>query len=117
MKKLVIFIFIASSLFAQDKIRTLKESLEIGLHNSKDLKKSHSKLIHADSKLTEISSQFLPQFKLFGNYTRISDNVPPFEVTMPFSPYPIRISEALLNNFTFSSASANRYLPDSNYFR
>jgi len=101
MKKLVIFIFIASSLFAQDKILTLKESLEIGLHNSKDLKKSHSKLIHADSKLTEISSQFLPQFKLFGNYTRISDNVPPFEVTMPFSPYPIRISEALLNNFTF----------------
>lgn len=101
MKKLVIFIFIASSLFAQEKILTLKESLEIGLHNSKDLKNSHSKLIYADSKLKEISSQFLPQFKLFGNYTRISDNVPPFEVTMPFSPYPIRISEALLNNFTF----------------
>ena len=92
---------ISSSLFAQEKILTLKESLEIGLQNSKDLKISKSKLNYADSKLSEINSQFLPQFKLFGNYTRVSDNIPPFEVTMPFSPNPIRISEPILNNYTF----------------
>lgn len=101
MKKLLIIILFASSLFAQEKILTLKESLEIGLQNSKDLKISKSKLNYADSKLTEINSQFLPQFKLLGNYTRLSDNIPPFEVTMPFSPNPIRISEPILNNYTF----------------
>lgn len=101
MKKILIIILFASSLFAQEKILTLKESLEIGLQNSKDLKISKSKLNYADSKLTEINSQFLPQFKLFGNYTRLSDNIPPFEVTVPFSPTPIRISEPILNNYTF----------------
>ncbi|KKQ76906.1 MAG: Outer membrane efflux protein, partial [Candidatus Daviesbacteria bacterium GW2011_GWF2_38_6] len=101
MKKLLIILMISSSLFAQEKILTLKESLEIGLQNSKDIKISRSKLNYADSKLTEINSQFLPQFKLFGNYTRVSDNIPPFEVTIPFSPNPIRISEPILNNYTF----------------
>ncbi|MFA7420416.1 MAG: TolC family protein [Melioribacteraceae bacterium] len=101
MKKILIIILLASSLFAQEKILTLKESLEIGLQNSKDLKISRSKLNYADSKLSEINSQFFPQFKLFGNYTRLSDNIPPFEVTIPFSPNPIRISEPILNNYTF----------------
>lgn len=101
MKKLLIILLLTSSLFAQEKILTLKESLEIGLQNCKDLKISKSKLNYADAKLTEINSQFLPQFKLFGNYTRLSDNIPPFEVTMPFSPNPIRISEPILNNYTF----------------
>ena len=101
MKKLLIIIFIAGSLFGQEKILTLKESLEIGLQNSKDLKISRAKLSNADSKLTEISSQFLPQFKLSGNYTRLSDNIPPFEVTVPISPKPIRISDPILNNYTF----------------
>jgi len=101
MKKILIIILLASSLFAQEKILTLKESLEIGLQNSKDLKISRSKLNYANSKLSEINSQFLPQFKLLGNYTRLSDNIPPFEVTIPFSPNPIRISEPILNNYTF----------------
>lgn len=101
MKRILIMVLIAGSLLAQEKILTLKESLEIGLKNSKELKISKSKLNYADSKLTEINSQFLPQFKLFGNYTRLSDNIPPFEVKMPFSPTPIRISEPILNNYTF----------------
>ncbi len=88
-------------LFAQEKIFTLKESLEIGLSNSKDLKISKAKLNYAGAKLSEINSQFLPQFKLIGNYTRLSDNIPAFEVTMPFSPVPIQISEQILNNYTF----------------
>ncbi|MCK9281292.1 MAG: TolC family protein [Melioribacteraceae bacterium] len=101
MKKLLILILIASSIFAQEKVLTLKESLELGLQNSNDLKVSRSKLNYADSKLSEINSQFLPNFKLFGNYTRLSDNIPAFEVSMPFAPNPIRISEPLYNNYTF----------------
>ncbi len=88
-------------LFAQEKMFTLKESLEIGLSNSKDLKISKAKLNYSGAKLSEINSQFLPQFKLVGNYTRLSDNIPGFEVTMPFSPVPIQISEQILNNYTF----------------
>jgi outer membrane protein len=42
---------------------------------------------------------FLPQLKLMANYTRLSDNVPPFEVTTPFSPMPIKISDPVLDNY------------------
>ena len=101
MKKLLFIIFLASSLFAQEKTLTLQESLEIGLKNSKDLKISRSKIDYSDAKLTEIKSLFLPQIKLFGNYTRLSDNIPAFEVTMPFSPNPIRISDPIYDNYTF----------------
>lgn len=101
MKKILMLILFAGSLFAQERVLTLKESLEIGLQNSKDLKISQSRINYSEAKLSEINSQFLPQFKLFGNYTRLSDNIPAFEVTMPFSPNPIRISEPLYNNYTF----------------
>ncbi len=101
MKKILMLILFSGSLFAQERVLTLKESLEIGLQNSKDLKISQSRINYSEAKLSEINSQFLPQFKLFGNYTRLSDNIPAFEVTMPFSPNPIRISEPLYNNYTF----------------
>lgn len=95
------FILFASSLFAQERVLTLQESLEIGLQNSKDLKISQSRINYSDAKLSEINSQFLPQFKLFGNYTRLSDNIPAFEFTSPFFPNAIRVSEPLYNNYTF----------------
>jgi len=101
MKKIIILILFASSLFAQERILTLKECLEIGLQNSKDLKISQSKINYSDAKLSEINSQFLPQFKLFGNYTRLSDNIPAFEFTSPFFPNAIKVSEPLYNNYTF----------------
>ncbi|MFA3781473.1 TolC family protein [Melioribacteraceae bacterium 4301-Me] len=101
MKKILMLILFATSLFAQERILTLKESLEIGLQNSKDLKISQSKINYSDAKLSEINSQFLPQFKLFGNYTRLSDNIPAFEFTSPFFPNAIRVSEPLYNNYTF----------------
>lgn len=101
MKKILMLIFFAGSLFAQERVLTLKESLEIGLKNSKDLKISQSKINYSDAKLSEINSQFLPQFKLFGNYTRLSDNIPAFEFTSPFFPNAIKVSEPLYNNYTF----------------
>lgn len=100
MKNLMLVLFMTGTLIAQEKTLTLEESLRIGLMNSKELKISRSKLNYTDSKLSEIKSQFLPQFKLAGNYTRLSANIPPFEVSMPFVPLPIIISDPVLNNYS-----------------
>lgn len=89
-----------SFLYPQNHKLTLKESLELGLKTSKDLKISQSKLIVSDAKVTEINSMFLPQVKLMANYTRLSNNIPPFEVLVPFSPIPIKISEPVLDNYS-----------------
>jgi len=100
MKKILfITLMLVSILYPQNKKLTLGESLELGLQNSKDLKISQSKLISSDAKVSEINSIFLPQLKFIANYTRLSDNVPPFEVTTPFSPAPIKISDPVLNNY------------------
>lgn len=100
MKKILfITLMLMSILYPQSKKLTLSESIELGLQNSKDLKISQSKMISSDAKVSEINSMFLPQLQLMANYTRLSDNVPPFEVVTPFSPTPIRISEPVLDNY------------------
>lgn len=85
--------------FSQTLKLTLQESIELGLQNSKDLKISQSKLKSSDAKVSEVNSMFLPQLKFTANYTRLSDNVPPFQVTTPFSAMPIRISDPVLDNY------------------
>ncbi|HEX2867245.1 MAG TPA: TolC family protein [Ignavibacteriales bacterium] len=84
---------------AQSQKLTLQQSIELGLKNSKDLRISQSKSLSAESKVTEANSQMLPQLKFLAGYTRFS-SVPPFEVTIPFSPVPIKISDVILNNYT-----------------
>ncbi len=100
MKKILLtFLVFTVSLFPQIKKLTLKESIELGLKNSKDLKISLSKTIGADARVTETTSQLLPQLKFNAGYSRLSD-IPPFEVKLPVSPTPIRISDVILNNYT-----------------
>jgi outer membrane protein TolC len=99
-KIILIGIIMFGVLYPQEKKLTLKESIELGLLNSKELKISQSRLNSSDAKVSEVNSLFLPQLKFTANYTRFSDNVPPFEVTTPFSPNPIRIAEPILNNYT-----------------
>lgn len=99
-KVLMIYLVLVTSLFPQIKKLTLKESIDLGLKNSKDLKISHSKTIGADAKVTETTSQLLPQLKFTAGYSHLSD-IPPFEVIVPFSPNPIRLSDVILNNYTF----------------
>lgn len=101
MKKILMLILFTSSLFAQQKVLTLEESIQIGLKNSKDLKIANSKINNADYKLSEVNSLFLPQITFLGNYTRLSENIPAFEVTLPFSPSPVRIAEPIYDNYTF----------------
>jgi len=86
-------------LHPQNQKLTLKESIEMGLRNNKDIRISQSKLNSSDAKVSEVNSMFLPQLKFMASYTRFSDNVPPFEVTTPFSPVPIKISDPVLNNY------------------
>lgn len=82
---------------------SLDEAVQIALNNNKELKISESKKISSDARINEIQSQFFPQLKLTANYTRLSD-VPPFEISMPLSPVPIKISDAIVNNYTFKIA-------------
>jgi outer membrane protein len=100
MKKIILLsLMMISALYPQTQKLTLQESIELGLQNSKDLKISQSKLKSSDAKVSEVNSMFLPQLKLMANYTRLSDNVPPFEVTTPFSPVPIKISDPVQDNY------------------
>ncbi len=101
MKNLIIILLIVvinSFLSAQQF--TLKESLEIGLKNSKDLKISKSKIISSDAKITEVGSQMLPKLNFSASYTRFSD-VPPFEIVTPLTPNPIKLYDVILNNYNF----------------
>ena len=101
MKKILLVFCIASvGLFAQDAKLTLKQSLQIGIKNSKDLIISKAKLVSSDAQVTAASSQMLPQLSFTANYTRLS-NVPPFEVSLPFLPQPIVISPTILDNYNF----------------
>ncbi len=100
MKKIfVIVLLMTAGISAQTQKLTLKESLEIGMKNSKDLKISQSKLAGASAQVTAANSQLLPQIGLSASYMRLS-NIPPFEVTLPFSPKPIQISPVILDNYS-----------------
>lgn len=101
MKKIILLnILFAFSLFAQSNKLTLEQSLEIGLKNSKNLKISQSKVIGAEAKRKEAGSLMLPKLSLGASYTRLSE-VDPFQVAVPFSPVPIKIQDAVLNNYNF----------------
>ena len=101
MKRIIIICLLGSTIvFAQQKILTLQESLDLGLKNSKELRIAQTKLITAGAKVTESTSQLLPQLKFSVSYTRLS-NVPPFEIVFPpFITNPITVSQTILNNYT-----------------
>jgi outer membrane protein len=100
MKRIIIvFLFSSTALFAQQKVLTLQQSLDIGMKNSKELKIEKTKLITADAKKTESTSQLLPQLKFSASYTRLS-SVPPFQFDFPpFLTTPITISPTILDNY------------------
>jgi outer membrane protein TolC len=104
MKKFILaVILVPVILYSQSRELTLKESLEIGLKNSKDLRISYSKLISASSQVTAATSQLLPQLGFSASYTRLS-NIPPFEVSLPFFPQPIVVSPTILDSYTLKTS-------------
>jgi outer membrane protein len=100
MKRIFFICLIFSSvLFAQERVLTLEDALDIGLKNSKELRISKSKLTSADARVTEATSQLLPQLKFSASYMHLS-NVPPFEVEFPpLITNPIVISPTILDNY------------------
>ncbi len=99
MKKIIIFlIFTAISISAQSKKLTLSESIQIGLANSKEIKIANSKIISAEAEVNEYSAALLPKLSLGASYTRLSE-IDPFQITVPFSPAPIKISDAIMNTY------------------
>ena len=95
---IVIILFVYSTAFSQ-KTHTLKELLETGFQNSKDLKISNSKVLSSSAKIDEIISQFFPQLTFNAGYTRLSD-VPAFEVSIPNIPQPIKLYDMILDNYS-----------------
>ena len=83
---------------AQRKPLSLDEALAAGLESSPGLHASQLKLEAATAKSREIAAGRLPSFKFGGGYTRLSE-VPNFQVTLPFSPNPIVVSQSYFNNF------------------
>ncbi|HEY5534215.1 MAG TPA: TolC family protein [Ignavibacteria bacterium] len=99
MKKFFIIIFLLSaSISWSQKTYTLKEVIDIGFGNSKDLKISNSKLVSSNAKIDEVNSQFLPLVTFNAGYTRYSD-VTPFEIKLPNFPVPIKLYDVILNNY------------------
>ncbi|MFH0735511.1 MAG: TolC family protein [bacterium] len=99
MKKIIIFlIFTAIGLSAQSKKLTLNESIQLGMANSKEIKIANSKIISAEAEEKEYSAAMLPKLSLGASYTRLSE-IDPFQITVPFSPAPIKISDAIMNNY------------------
>lgn len=99
MKSILYVFFISVIINAQVQKLTLKESLDLGLKNSKDIRISQSKQTASEAKEDEAASQLLPLLRFNAGYSRLSE-IPPFEVILPISPVPIRISEVILNNYT-----------------
>ena len=102
MKKVIIlFLFASTFVFAQQKILTLQESLDLGLKNSKELKIAKAKLKIAEVKKTESTSYLLPQLKFLASYMHLS-NVPPFTIPVipPIVTRPITISPTILDNYS-----------------
>ena len=99
MKKFIlILILVSQTLFAQERELTLERSIEIGINNSKELRIANSRLKAAEAKVNEYESMFLPKISLSAGYSRLSD-VKPFEVSIPFAPSPIKIQDAILDNY------------------
>ena len=96
-KLYILFLLIPALTVAQTF--TLEQSIETGLKNSKELKISQAKVIGSDAKITEVSSQMLPRLSLAASYTRFS-SVPAFEIQTPIFPQPIKIQDAILNNYS-----------------
>lgn len=98
-----IILLLTSVFFAQEKALTLEESIKLGLENNNALTISRSKITEAEAKSDEIGSMLMPKLSVGATYARLSD-VPPFEVNLPAMPAPIKIQDAILNNYSLKAS-------------
>ena len=77
---------IALMLFAgvmQAQKLTLDNAIQLATANSKQLKISAAKVNVANAKVDQNINSFIPQVTLNANYTRLSNNIQPFTITIP----------------------------------
>lgn len=99
MKKIIVIISILATIgFAQDKVLTLDQCVQLGMENSNELKISKAKVESSDAKITEANSHLLPQLKFQASYMRLS-NIPPIAISLDFLPQPVEIAPVILNNY------------------
>ncbi len=98
----ILFLIFALALGLNAQTLTLKESLRIGMRNSKNVRVLKIKKQRAFLQARKIKAAFYPEFNLSASYTRLS-NIPPFEIQTPFFPKPIKIQDPILNNYSISA--------------
>lgn len=99
MKKILLILAFTSTLLGQSLELTLNESIELGLKNSKEIKIAQSIFNYADAQVSEIFSRRLPRVGVSAGYARLSE-IPPFQVSVPIMPDPIKIQDAFLNSYS-----------------
>lgn len=62
---------------------TLDNAIQLATANSKQLKLSAAKVNVANAKVDQNINSFIPQVTLNSNYTRLSNNIQPFTITIP----------------------------------
>lgn len=81
---LYIFLLFPFLLFSQNKkTLTLQEAVRLGLEESKQLKFSTAKTQAYQAKLAQFKNSFIPAVNLNSAYTRLSNNIQPFVITLP----------------------------------
>ncbi len=104
MKKIILIIVIAIlNINGQEKQFTLSESIQLALTNSKEVKIAESKYLAAEAEEKEYKANLLPKLSVNASYVRLSD-VDPFQITMPFSPNPIKIQDVVLDTYTLKAS-------------
>ncbi len=83
---------------ANGQTMSLEECIKTGLENSLLISLNNSAQNQNLGKLKETEALKLPQLKFLASYSRLSD-IPNSEVKVPFSPAPIVLQEAILNNY------------------
>lgn len=78
---------------------TLDNATQLATANSKQLKLANAKADAAASKVSQNKNAFIPQVTLSANYTRLSDNIEPFVISIPgFGSQ--TLNPQILNQFT-----------------
>ncbi len=87
MKKIssyITFLLLITSLSAQEiKRLTLKEAMELSVKNSKQLQLDSLKIQALEFKKNQAQNAMLPVLSVSSSYARLSNNIPPFEISIP----------------------------------
>lgn len=84
LKIIVALLLVAQLVSAQNTPKlTLDNAVQLAITNSKQLKLSTAKIAGAESKVTQSINNFIPQVSINSSYTRLSNNIEPFVISIP----------------------------------